>query len=55
MGKASERSLSIGDFGKCGSVGVTRRRHRSRNSGGSGLGLAIAQAIIHAHQGKLNI
>ncbi|WGV25001.1 two-component system sensor histidine kinase RppB [Halotia branconii] len=28
---------------------------RSRNTGGSGLGLAIAQAIIQAHQGKLNV
>ncbi len=30
-------------------------RYRSRINGGSGLGLAIAQAITHAHQGKLNI
>jgi two-component system OmpR family sensor kinase len=28
---------------------------RSRISGGSGLGLAIVQAIVHAHQGKLNV
>lgn len=28
---------------------------RSRNTGGSGLGLAIAQAIVQAHQGKLNV
>lgn len=28
---------------------------RSRSNGGSGLGLAIVQAIIHAHQGKLNV
>ncbi|MCC5599783.1 two-component system sensor histidine kinase RppB [Nostoc favosum] len=28
---------------------------RSRSSGGSGLGLAIAQAIVQAHQGKLNV
>ncbi|AFY36270.1 two-component system sensor histidine kinase RppB [Calothrix sp. PCC 7507] len=28
---------------------------RSRNTGGSGLGLAIAQAIVQAHQGRLNV
>lgn len=28
---------------------------RSRSTGGSGLGLAIAQAIVQAHQGKLNV
>ncbi|AFY43077.1 two-component system sensor histidine kinase RppB [Nostoc sp. PCC 7107] len=28
---------------------------RSRNTGGSGLGLAIVQAIVQAHQGKLNL
>ncbi|MBN3926582.1 two-component system sensor histidine kinase RppB [Nostoc sp. NMS4] len=28
---------------------------RSRNTGGSGLGLAIVQAIVQAHQGKLNV
>jgi two-component system OmpR family sensor kinase len=30
-------------------------RYRSRIGGGSGLGLAIVQAIVHAHQGKLNV
>ncbi|WP_017655359.1 two-component system sensor histidine kinase RppB [Fortiea contorta] len=28
---------------------------RSRSTGGSGLGLAIVQAIVQAHQGKLNV
>ncbi|MEA5516233.1 two-component system sensor histidine kinase RppB [Nodularia sp. UHCC 0506] len=28
---------------------------RSRKTGGSGLGLAIAQAIVHAHNGSINI
>jgi signal transduction histidine kinase len=30
-------------------------RLRSRKTGSSGLGLAIAQAIIQAHQGSLNV
>jgi signal transduction histidine kinase len=28
---------------------------RSRKTGGSGLGLAIAQAIVHAHQGSIDV
>ena len=31
------------------------KRDRARHTGGSGLGLSIAQAIAHAHQGKIQV